>query len=97
MEPIRIQMAHQTEGVTYALHPLSRRRILARWPDLRLLPKVFIGYTTRDEFEALHGPVWREIVLLLSGHALEELEREFGGVELYEPASRTTTRLSAAA
>lgn len=92
MEPIRIQMAHEFEGVTYALHPLSRRRILARWPDLRVVPVVFVGYERRDQFEELHRPILPQIVALLTGHSVRELMDAFGGVELYEPGAPASAR-----
>jgi hypothetical protein len=49
------------------------------------VPGVFVGYDTRAEFEELHGPMWKQIAMMLTGLTWEQIE-SMGGVRIYDPA-----------
>jgi len=89
MEPIKIAIGRQSDGCSYQLDPLSRQRIQSMFPGVRVAPRVFVGYETRSEFEAIHGPMWGQIARLLTGVSVEKLN-EIGGFLIYEPATKRT-------
>jgi predicted Zn-dependent protease len=82
--PLIVNIGRQGDGCTYRLDPLSKHRLKAAHRRARTVPTVFIGYTTRDEFEALQGPMWVQIVQMLTGVTAEQLSA-LGGVELHDP------------
>jgi hypothetical protein len=86
-EPIRIDIGRDSEGATYELHPLSRRRIEKEFPGVRSAPQVYVGYKTRTEFEELHGPMWKQIAMILTGLSWEQMEK-LGGVVIYDAGER---------
>jgi hypothetical protein len=78
-QPVKIYVTFWNEGATYSVPPLSRKRILERFPDARLVSQVHVGYATRQEFEKLHGPLWKQIVMILTSLSWDQIE-ELGGV-----------------
>lgn len=96
MEPIQININRVRDGCYYELHPSSRRRIKEAYPDVRVAPMVFVGYESKDDFEAIQGPMWQQIAVSLAGISWEKL-LELGGVVLFDirsedirPVSRRT-------
>ena len=84
---IIVAVGFQSEGATYRLHPTSAARIRQAFPGARVAPSVYVGYTTRDEFEALHGPMWPQIVILLAGVDSDKLREKFQRLLLWDPAT----------
>ena len=76
----------QTDGTTYRLHPVSRERLRVAFPTIAQAPSVFVGFDTQADFESLHGPMWGQIAMLLTGLSLQRL-REMGRVIVREPAT----------
>ena len=72
--PIIILAGLQADGTTYQLHPSSRNRVRERFPSATQAPSVFVGYETQADFESLHGPMWGQIAMMLTGLSLEKLE-----------------------
>lgn len=85
MSPLVIHIGRQSDGCAYELNPRSRVEILRRFPGVRSVPGVFVGYDTRAEFEELHGPMWKQIAMMLTGLTWEQIE-SMGGVRIYDPA-----------
>ncbi|HRI64734.1 MAG TPA: hypothetical protein PK156_10845 [Polyangium sp.] len=83
---ILINIGKQGDGCVYELHPLSRRDLKAKYPDVRPAPSVFIGYNTRDEFESLHGPMWSQVAQMLTGLGPSQI-RKLGGAQIYDPVA----------
>lgn len=84
---IIVAIGFQNEGVTYRLHPTSATRIRDAFPEVRVAPSVYVGYTTRADFEALHGPMWPQIVILLTGLDGNKLHKRFQRLLLWDPAT----------
>lgn len=82
-----VVVGFQHEGVTYRLHPVSAARILETFPGVRVAPSVYVGYARRDEFESLHGPMWPQIVTLLTGVGQDRLSPIFSRLILWDPSS----------
>ncbi|MCB9553726.1 MAG: hypothetical protein R3F65_01575 [bacterium] len=83
MKPIQININPEREGCYYELEPLSRRRVKAAYPDVKVAPMVFIGYQTRNDFEAVHGPMWQQVAMVLTGLSMGQLA-DLGGVDLFD-------------
>lgn len=79
----------QSEGVTYRLHPLTQERVGRAFPGVRAAPSVYVGYATKADFESLHGPMWRQVLALLTGVDYERL-RALGRVVLWDPMTGQT-------
>jgi hypothetical protein len=86
-ERIDIAVGRQSDGGAYELEPLSRRLIDRRFPGLEPPGQVFVEYAKREDFERVHGPLWRHIALMLTGLTEEQLE-ELGGFRIFEPLAR---------
>jgi hypothetical protein len=84
--PIIILAGVQSEGTTYQLHPVSKDRLAEAFPGVQQAPTVFVGYDTQADFETIHGPMWAQIAMLLTGVSLEKL-LEIAPVLIRVPAS----------
>lgn len=82
-----VALGLQNDGATYRLHPTSTARIREVFPEVRVAPSVYVGYATRADFEALHGPIWPQIVILLTGLDEEKLKAKFHRLVLWDPVS----------
>lgn len=82
-----VAVGFQGDGATYRLHPTSAMRVQKAFPGVRVAPSVYVGYASRDEFEALHGPMWPQIVILLTGVDVARLKERFEHITLWDPAS----------
>lgn len=78
---IKISVGRQGDGGVYELHPLSEMKLMREHPDVRRVPSVFVGYRSKDEFESLHGPLWPQIAMMLTGLSWEQLQ-QMGGVTI---------------
>ena len=83
---IRIDVGTQAEGSTYALGPTAVAAIEQAFKGVRPARSIYVGYGTRHAFEEAHGPMWDQIIILLTGLALERLTNQFD-VIIYDPAS----------
>jgi hypothetical protein len=90
--PIVISIGRQSDGCVYGLDVLSRARLQDLHPEVHRVPVVFVGYASKQEFAALHGPMWPQIAQMLTGLATRRL-RELGGVELHNPDDGTRVRV----
>jgi hypothetical protein len=93
MSPIIINIGRQSDGCTYQLHPRSRAEIKARFPSVHPVPTIFVGYDTQGDFETLHGPMWKQIAMMLTGLTWEQIE-EVGGATIYDPMASATTKVA---
>ena len=74
----------QSDGCNFELHPLSKRKLRERYPQISAAPSVFIGFDTRDHFESIHGKMWNQVVSLLTGITSKRL-KGLGGVYVFDP------------
>lgn len=85
-DPIVITIGRQRDGTTYRLHPSSKARVQAQYPTVHPAPSVFVGYDTQSDFQRIHGPMWKQVAMLLTGLGAQQM-RELGGVRLEDPRS----------
>jgi len=86
MEPIEIYIGRQGDGCTYQLHPKSRKRIMEHYPSIDPASRLFVGYPTKNEFEKIHGPILKHVVMVITGLSEEQIN-ELGGFSIYDPVS----------
>jgi hypothetical protein len=88
-DPILIYAGFQGNGVTFALHPKSRRQINEECPGVRIVPNsIFFSHDPPQDWERLLGPVWNQVATLLTGLGKADLGA-LGGVRVYDPESKT--------
>lgn len=75
----------QSDGTTYMLDPVSRQRLRKEFPSVSQVPSVFIGYDTEANFLSLHGPIWGQVVTLLTGLSVRQVQ-QLGAVVIRIPS-----------
>jgi hypothetical protein len=91
LQPIEINVGYQLDGITYQLHPKSKKRIseyLETHPGLRSHPvsSVFISYDTKKVYQQMYASIDPQVVLLLTGLSKEEI-KALGGYKVVEPST----------
>lgn len=90
--PILVQVGRRSDGLAFALHPLSRSMIESAFPQAKVMAStVFIRFETLQDFQATHGSLEdlaREVVPLLTG--LKPLDLETLGYAVIEDGSHRT-------
>lgn len=93
MNPLIINIGRQSDGCAYELDPRSRFEIKSRFPGLHAVPSVFVGYDAKTDFEAMHGPMWKQIAAMLTGLTWEQIQ-ELGGLSLYDPMASEVRKVA---
>ena len=76
-----------SEGIYFRLEPQSQERVMRYFPNAKLsgvmkLPEqVLFPSQVRDDYERQHGPVWNQVMIILTGLPEEAIER-LGGVRI---------------
>lgn len=83
--PLTIFVGYQNNGATYQFDPISREKIQETFPSSQQAKTIFVGFDTKDDFEKQHGPIWKQIILLLSGVSASELIEKFGTIYIKIP------------
>lgn len=81
-----IVAGEQADGVTFQIHPVSRARIQKLFPNARTSRSLFVGSDTHTDYTDIHGPMWTQIVLLLTGLSHNQLS-ELGSTVIYFPTT----------
>lgn len=75
------------EGSTFSLSPTTRRVLKQKFGEaVHPAPRVFIAHETNEDYHRLHGDLWKQIVLLLTG-LREDLLSKIGTVEFRDPVT----------
>ena len=93
MSTIVINIGRQSDGCTYQLNPRSRVEIQSQFPGVHPAPTVFVGYESQSDFEQIHGPMWKQVAMMLTGLSWEQIE-EMGGASLYDPIAGTNRKVA---
>lgn len=71
---IVIAVNRQLDGVTYRLDPKSRVELInAKLSDTIPASSLFVSYSDKDGIEASFGPMWRNVMELLTGLGADHL------------------------
>lgn len=85
--PIKIHVNSQGDGYVFGLHPLSEIWIAENYPTKARVPVVFIGSDQRQDDPPLHPSIIEQVLKLLTGLSLDELN-QIGGFSLYNPKTQ---------
>jgi hypothetical protein len=48
-----------------------------------MVARIFVRYETRSDSQSLHGPMWDQIAMLLTGLKFQQIE-ELGGIQIFD-------------
>ena len=101
LAPVEILVIPTPDGTVFRLTQRSLIRISEHYPNARLVGElsrrsseahrvpVFLWPTkTRADFERKHGPVWEQVVMILSGLPIETIDR-IGGYRFVDARGET--------
>lgn len=80
MSKILINVAAQPDGWVFELQPLSLHEVRKEYPSVSPVPRVSMGFDTRSDFETIVGPVWNQVLMLLTGLSIDQV-MTLGGAE----------------
>ena len=86
--PLVVSVGRQGDGYAFELEPRSRARVREQAAQLAPAGQVFISFDTKADFESAHGPMWKQVVLMLTGMREQDL-RELGGARFVDPVAGT--------
>jgi hypothetical protein len=81
--PLVIRVGWDWEGAVYVLHPWTKRRVQQAFPQARMIPKVFLAYEKKEDFETLHGPYLQIVGAMLTGLTVDQIA-QLGGLRIIE-------------
>jgi hypothetical protein len=85
--PVEIQALHQSDGWTFALHPLSRQAIRKVFPGSCRTGSIFIRLEPGADLPPAQEGVADladQVAILLTGLSLDKLNETFGGYRVYD-------------
>ncbi len=89
LAPLTIRSIPTSEGTAFRLEQKSLERLLQHFPNARLqgeakVPQqVLFPAAVREDFERQHGPVWGQVIIILTGLPEEAISR-LGGVRILD-------------
>ena len=86
--PLTILSIPTSEGTEFRLEPTSQERILTHFPNARPAGKVAFPAQVRADYERQHGPVWDQVIALLTGIP-EDAVTHLGGIRIATPEGQT--------
>jgi hypothetical protein len=93
LAPLTILSIPVNNGTVFRLEGNSQARIMQHYPNARLLGEVVqrggvvqpggvvFPHDVREDFEGQHGPVWDQVIILLTGVPEEAIDR-LGGIRI---------------
>lgn len=93
LAPLTIVSTPTREGTEFRLEAKSQERILQHFPNARMegrveLPRsVLIPSQVGEDYERQHGPVWNQVIIILTGIPEEAIDR-LGGVRIVDDRGR---------
>jgi hypothetical protein len=79
LAPLKIVSIPTSEGTEFRLEPASQERILMHFPNAHPAGKVTFPVQVRADYEIQHGPVWDQVIKVLTGIP-EEAIAGLGGI-----------------
>jgi hypothetical protein len=96
MTPIVVEVGKQRNGATFRLSPKTEVRLASRIPDWSPASSIFVSFDTSWDFDRLHGPMWTQIAMLLTGLSEEQIQ-SLGGFIFMIPTDKEVVFESRAA
>lgn len=89
MSKLTILVGRQKDGYVFRLKPSSKKDIENERDMSDTVSSVFISYDTKHDFEEIHGAVWDQVLRLLTGMSVDEVNRR-GGFSVLDPGINRT-------
>jgi hypothetical protein len=67
MSKIIVNVGQQMDGMTFRLSPKTRAALSSHLPSQSLPSSIFVSYETTSDLEHAHEPIWKHIVMMLTG------------------------------
>jgi hypothetical protein len=84
LAPLVIWAIPTTEGTVFRLDSKSQARVMHHFPNAKLAGETLFPTDVRHDYERQNGPVWNQVIIILTGIPAEAIDR-LGGVRiLYE-------------
>lgn len=83
MSKILIEVGVQTDGYNFRLSPKTWSFLTDEDSGAKPARGIFVGHDTHRDYQLIHGPMWDQVALLLTGLSAARLE-ELGGYEFVE-------------
>jgi hypothetical protein len=96
MFPIVIEVGKQTNGATFRLSPRTEAVLASQTSDWSPASSIFVSFDTQWDFDRLHGPMWTQIAMLLTGLSEEQIQN-LGGFIFMSPTDKEVVFESRAA
>jgi hypothetical protein len=93
LAPLTIRAIPTSEGTVFRLEQKSLERVLQYFPntklqgETRLPPQVLFQSQVRDDYERQHGPVWDQVIIILTGIPEGAIAR-LGGIRIVDEEGR---------
>ena len=87
MDKLVVEVGRQLDGCTFRLSPRTRTGLEDKLSNMPPATGIFIEIDTSDSFAQIHGPMWEQILSLLTGLSLFEIEK-LGAYEFVDPVTR---------
>lgn len=89
-EAVRIYVSCSRDGDGYEVDSRSRRWLREQFPDVRVVPQVYVRHTARRDLELQLRDIWEHLVSLLVGVPTERLvDRGVRRISFLDPATDT--------
>lgn len=85
MSQIVVEVGKEMNGATFRLSPKARAMLASRFPERSPASSVFVSFDARENFEHMHGPMWTQIVMLLTGLSEAQIQ-DLGGFTFVIPS-----------
>jgi hypothetical protein len=80
MAKIIVDVGQQMYGMTFRLSPKTRIALSSRSQSQSLPSSVFVSYETQLDLKSPHRPIWRHVVMMLTGLDEEQIT-QLGGFQ----------------
>jgi hypothetical protein len=87
LAPLTILAIAAGDQTEFRLESSSQERILSHFPNARVAGQVTFPAPVKDDFERQHGPVWDQVIILLTGVSDEAVD-QLGGIRVVTPDGR---------
>jgi len=89
LEKITVWVGKDWDGFTFRLTPKARQMLRLKYPEASMLSQISISFNEKSGFEAIHGPIYRHVLELLTGLGQNEIEKLGGGVFIDAKSEQT--------
>jgi hypothetical protein len=84
-----VDVGIQENGYTFRLNPKAQNELKDMNPEFNCAQQLFISFDVKTDLENYFGPIWQEVLHILSGLSDEELKaHHFVNIEFRNPINK---------